>query len=266
MSKKGGAGAAGGGGAAKVRGKAGKDVSESRVKEECVASIINILLSNINEHIKDKFIFPRTVAFAVASTMAEMLHMVSIAHIQRMESWLVDIEGSAPEEWDKPQEPLVPLIDSWARGVVPLKCNDIERQSVDASQEGRTSIQGAKQPRRGSSMALSQYQNYAPRRSSALGSKQSLRGSLRRFSDDLYPLDPSRKVKFQEKSVDVSQKDIPSRRNSITPSTNFLQDSAEAKGSVPTIEKTELNGRSSIVQEDKTMKSKMMKSTNSFKK
>ncbi|KAI5079961.1 hypothetical protein GOP47_0005440, partial [Adiantum capillus-veneris] len=217
MSKK----AAAGGAAVTNKSGKGKGAKDAAVKEECVDFIIDLLFAHLDQHINDKLIFPQTLAFAVGRTMAEVVHMVSIAHVQRMEEWLVNLEGSSPEEWDKPQEPLIPLIDSWARGVIPLKSNSGGCPPEDTSRQEESQVQENKQPRRASAMALSQYQDLAPRRRSSTSSTK--RGSLRRFSESLYPLDPNRKVKFQEKTTDDMQKDAPSRRTSTPPPTEFFQ-------------------------------------------
>ncbi|MCO5592944.1 hypothetical protein L7F22_046948 [Adiantum nelumboides] len=241
----------------------GKGAKDAAVKDECVAFIIDLLFAHLDQHIKDKLIFPQTLAFAVGRTMAEVVHMVSIAHVQRMEEWLVHLEGSAPEEWDKPQEPLIPLIDSWARGVLPLKSGSGKCPSEELSQlEGAQSPEN-KQPRRASTMALSQYQDLAPRRRSSVSStKQGLRGSLRRFSESLYPLDPNRKVKFQEKTTDDVQKDASSRRSSTLPRTEFFQGPMQEKGSSQVVENVETSSKTSLSQEDKLSKVKKVKASN----
>ena len=154
--------------------------------------------------------------------------MVSIAHVQRMEGWLVHLEGSAPEEWDKPEEPLIPLIDTWARGVIPIKRS--VRASSPIMEDGKDNaiqlmLESSNKPlRRASAMALSQYHEpMARRRSSEVYSKQGLRGSLRRFSDSLFPLDPNRKVQFQETVVSDEEVARASRRSSTPPPTDFFQ-------------------------------------------
>ena len=158
--------------------------------------------------------------------------MVSIAHVQRMEAWLVHLEGSAPEEWDKPEEPLIPLIDTWARGVIPIKRSVSASSPIVDDDDGKedNGIQlmlesSSKKPlRRASAMALSQYHEpMARRRSSEVYSKQGLRGSLRRFSESLFPLDPNRKVQFQETVVLDEEIVRASRRSSTPPPTDFFQ-------------------------------------------
>jgi hypothetical protein len=160
---------------------------------------------------------------------AQVVNMVSVAHVQRMEDWLVHLEGSAPEEWDKPEEPLIPLIDSWARGVVPIKRPLSVNSSVHEDGENNAFqlmlLENNNKPlRRASTMALCQYQEtMARRRSSEVYSKQGLRGSLRRFSEGFFPLEPNRKVQFQEKVVSDDEEVRVGRRSSTPPPTEFFQ-------------------------------------------
>ena len=199
--------------------------------------------------------------------------MVSIAHVQRMEGWLVHLEGSAPEEWDKPEEPLIPLIDTWARGVIPIKRS--VRASSPIMEDGKDNaiqlmLESSNKPlRRASAIAMSQYyepmarrrssevsQYYEPmarRRSSEVYSKQGLRGSLRRFSDSLFPLDPNRKVQFQETVVSDEEVGRASRRSSTPPPTDFFQaQGAETTTRRPSLTKGEKSNKATKSKSVKT--------------
>eukprot|EP01018_Ginkgo_biloba_P030239 Gb_09381 [translate_table: standard] len=176
----------------KPRGSRSSISLETRERDECVEDAINILLQNLDQHIADKFIFPRVVAHGVGRTVAEMVNMVCISHVQRMEGWLVELDGSAPEEWDFPQEPVLPPIDSWARGVVPLRkpetvCAGIEKEEAPP----------LRPVRRASAMPLSQYKGI-PTTMKLSENK----GSLRRFTDTSL-ISVARRVSFQENLTTV---------------------------------------------------------------
>lgn len=108
--------------------KGSKTVAKKDQKDalENVNSTVEYLMENLEEHIQDGDLLPRYIAHAVSVTLAQMVNLLCVSHVNRMENWNSSCEGSVPSEWLPNPEPQLPDSDSWARSSIPLFTNHVD--------------------------------------------------------------------------------------------------------------------------------------------